>query len=162
MIRKKILLLGDFSVGKTSLVRRYVDGSFDDKYLTTIGVKIMKKLINVGGVECELIIWDVEGATPTQKISVGYYKGASGAIIVTDVSRKETQESVEAHKDIFLNENPGAPYVIAYNKCDLLNTIAKERTEESIRSEKDIFLTSAKEDENVEALFVALVEKLLS
>jgi len=157
MIRKKILLLGDFSVGKTSLVRRYVDGAFDDKYLTTIGVKISKKLVEVDGVECELLIWDVEGSTPSKKISLGYYRGASGAIFVTDVTREETLENLQEHKDIFLSENPDAHYVTAYNKADMLSEIARERIVED-----DVFLTSAKDDENVEELFIELVKKMMA
>ena len=156
MIRKKILLLGDFSVGKTSLVKRYVDGAFDDKYLTTIGVKISKKIVEVDGVECELLIWDVEGSTPSKKISLGYYRGASGAIFVTDITRRETLENLQEHKDIFLSENPSATFVTAYNKADMLSEIARER----IVVEEDVFLTSAKDDENVEKLFVTLVKKM--
>jgi len=158
MIRKKILLLGDFSVGKTSLVKRYVDGTFDDKYLTTIGVKISKKLLTLKGVEYELLIWDIEGSTPSKKISLGYYKGASGAIFVADVTRKETIEGIEAHKEVFLSENPDAKFVIAYNKSDKLSEILKEQMELTENS----FLTSAKNDENVEALFIKLMENMLS
>ena len=157
MIRKKILLLGDFSVGKTSLVRRYVDSTFDDKYLTTIGVKISKKLCNVAGIECELLIWDVEGSTPSKKISLGYYRGASGAIFVSDVGRRETIDSLEEQRDIFLSENPDAVYVTAYNKADKLSEMARE----NIVLGNDTFLTSAKDDENVEELFIRLMEKML-
>ena len=158
MIRKKILLLGDFSVGKTSLVRRYVDGAFDDKYLTTIGVKISKKLCTIEGVECELLIWDVEGSTPSKKISLGYYRGASGAIFVTDVTRRETLDNLQEHKDVFLSENPGASYVTAYNKADMLSEIARE----NIVLDDNTFLTSAKDDENVEALFKQLTKIMVS
>jgi len=157
MIRKKILLLGDFSVGKTSLVRRYVDGSFDDKYLTTIGVKISKKLIRIDTEECELIIWDVEGSTPSKKILLGYYRGASGAIFVTDITRKETHDTLSEHRDIFLSENPNGVYVTAYNKVDMINEIARER----IELDKDTFLTSAKNNENVDKLFMRLVKKMM-
>ena len=158
MIRKKILLLGDFSVGKTSLVRRYVDGAFDDKYLTTIGVKISKKMFNIEGVESEMLIWDVEGSTPRKKISLGYYKGASGAIFVADISRRETVKNLEEHKEIFLNENPDAKFVVAYNKSDKLSEIAKE----NIELDDEIFLTSAKEDSNVEELFIKLMKEILA
>ena len=158
MIRKKILLLGDFSVGKTSLVRRYVDGAFDDKYLTTIGVKISKKLLTISGVECELLIWDVEGSTPSKKISLGYYRGASGAILVSDITRRDTVKGLEEHKTVFLSENPDSEFVVAYNKSDALNEIAKE----NIELDEDTFLTSAKDDTNVEALFLRLMEKMLA
>ncbi len=156
MIRKKILLLGDFSVGKTSLVRRYVDGAFDDKYLTTIGVKISKKMFNIEGIESEMLIWDVEGSTPSKKISLGYYKGASGAIFVADITRRDTVNNLKEHIDIFLNENPDAKYLIAYNKSDMLNDIARE----NIVLDENTFFTSAKEDSNVEELFTQLMKKI--
>ena len=160
MIRKKILLLGDFSVGKTSLVKRYIDGTFDDKYLTTIGVKISKKHLTLKGVECELLIWDIEGSTPSKKISLGYYRGASGAIFVTDLTRKETVEGLESHKDIFLLENPDAKFVVAHNKSDMLSEIARDKM--NVNIDKNSFLTSAKNGENVEELFTTLMENMLS
>ncbi len=162
MIRKKILLLGDFSVGKTSLVKRYVDGTFDDKYLTTIGVKISKKVLTVGEIECEMIIWDIEGSTPSKKISLGYYRGASAAVFVADTTRKDTMDGIEAHKEIFLNENPDASFVVAHNKADMLSNIAKERMEQEFLLDEDVFLTSAQNNQNVEALFMKLMENVLS
>jgi len=158
MIRKKILLLGDFSVGKTSLVRRYIDAAFDDKYLTTIGVKISKKMFNFTGVEAEMLIWDIEGSTPRKKISLGYYKGASGAIFVADISRRDTVQNLEEHKEIFLNENSDAKFVVAYNKSDKLSEIARE----NIDLDDEIFLTSAKDDSNVEELFIKLMKEILA
>lgn len=158
MIRKKILLLGDFSVGKTSLIRRYVDGSFNDSYLTTIGVKISKKGLMLEHEMYELIVWDVEGTTPSKSIPLTYYKGASGAIFVTDVNRSETLESLRNHIDIFLGVNPKAKYVVAYNKSDLLNKEQKE----SFSLNNKSFLTSAKEDKNVETLFITLLKEMLS
>lgn len=158
MIRKKILLLGDFSVGKTSLIRRYVDGSFDDSYLTTIGVKISKKALTMQNEDYELIVWDVEGATPSKSIPLTYYKGASGAIFVTDVNRSETLESLRNHIDVFLGVNPKAKYVIANNKADLLSEAQKA----SFPLQNCAFLTSAKEDLNVEELFITLLKEILS
>lgn len=158
MIRKKILLLGDFNVGKTSLIRRYVDNAFDDTYLTTIGVKISKKYCTINDVECEMLIWDIEGATPSKKIPLNYYRGASGAVFVTDVNRCETLANLEEHKNIFLAQNPDASFVIAHNKADLLTSMQKEKFE----LDTSTFLTSAKENKNVEALFFALMKKIMS
>ena len=157
MIRKKILLLGDFNVGKTSLIRRYVDGTFDDSYLTTIGVKISKKLSIVNDVECEMLIWDIEGATPSKKIPLNYYNGASGAVLVADVNRCDTLENLEEHKNIFLSQNPEAFFVVAYNKSDVLDDTQKKAFELNAHT----FLTSAKENQNVDTLFLALMEKIL-
>jgi small GTP-binding protein len=157
MIRKKILLLGDFNVGKTSLIRRYIDNTFDDRYLTTIGVKISKKILELHGLECELLIWDVEGATPRKSIASSYMKGASGAIFVCDVGRSETMESLDEHIKTFLALNPNAHYVIAYNKSDLLSVQQKEALELS----GNTFLTSAKNASNVEMLFTTLAKEML-
>lgn len=161
MIRKKILLLGDFSVGKTSLIKRYIDGTFDDKYLTTIGVKISKKVLTVAVAECEMLIWDIEGATPSKKIPLSYYRGASGAIFVSDVTRGDTMVGLKAHKEIFLSENPDSKFVVAYNKVDMLNGVPIEKIEQEIKSKEDVFLTSALDGKNVETLFIKLMEKIL-
>jgi small GTP-binding protein len=157
MVRKKILLIGDFNVGKTSLIRRYVDNSFDEKYLTTIGVKISKKCLTIEGLECELLIWDVEGQTPHKRIPHSYLKGASGAIFVADVNRSETIEGIDAHITTFLSINPHSKYVIAYNKADLLTA----QQQEMLSLSGDIFLTSAKENLNVERLFITLAKEML-
>jgi small GTP-binding protein len=157
MIRKKILLLGDFSVGKTSLIRRYVDNTFDDNYLTTIGVKISKKLLRIGELDCEFIIWDVEGKTSTKNIPLSYFSGASGAIFVCDVGRNETIEELNEHINTFLTLNNSAKYVIAYNKTDLLSPLDQEE----FQMASNTFLTSAKTGMNVERLFLTLAKEIL-
>lgn len=158
MIRKKILLLGDFSVGKTSLIRRYIDKTFDDSYLTTIGVKISEKELTIDDVDLKLLIWDVEGATKTKKIPLAYFKGASAAIFVADVSRKDTMSSIANHIETFLEVNPNANYVIAYNKSDLLS----KEEEASLILPNNSFLSSAKKDENIEILFEILAKEIVT
>jgi small GTP-binding protein len=157
MIRKKVLLLGDFSVGKTSLIRRFVDDSFSDEYLTTIGVKIAKKLINIDDIQIEVLVWDVEGETPLKKIPLSYYKGASGAIFVADVNRMDTVKGLSAHIDTFNKLNPNTPHVIAYNKSDLLTKTESDY----LISDENIFLTSAKNAKNVESLFIKLMKDII-
>jgi small GTP-binding protein len=159
MIRKKILLIGDFAVGKTSLIRRYIDNSFSDDYLTTIGVKISKKRLIVQDIECEMLIWDIEGATTVKKISQSYFQGASGAIFVCDISRNTTVEDLKEHINNFLTINNNAKYVIAYNKVDLLSTGAKEDLANKLLDNE--FITSAKNNENVTQLFETLAKEML-
>lgn len=160
MIRKKILMIGDFGVGKTSLIRRYVDDAFDDSYLTTIGVKISKKSLNLDGVLCELLIWDIEGATPLKSIPHSYFKGASGAIFVCDVTREATVDHLNEHINTFLMLNGDAQHVIAYNKSDLLCTEQQETLRMTLPG--NAFLTSAKADTNVDTLFTILAKEMLS
>jgi len=68
MIKKKIVMLGSFAVGKTSLVQRFVNSIFSEKYLTTIGVKIDQKIVNVNDKEVNLLLWDIHGEDDYQKM----------------------------------------------------------------------------------------------
>src|SRR3984885_13254997 len=92
MIQKKVCMLGGFGVGKTSLVRRYVQTIFSDTYLTTIGVKIEKKTVNVGSASVALILWDIAGEDEVKTIRTSYLRGAAGYFLVVDVTRGETLE----------------------------------------------------------------------
>jgi len=157
MITKKILLIGDFNVGKTSLIRRYVDNTFDDSYLTTIGVKISKKNVKIDEIECQLMIWDIEGTTAIKKIPLAYMKGASGSIFVGDVTRQETIENLAGHIETFLDLNPNSKYVIAYNKSDMLTATQQEQFELNEKS----FFSSAKENLNVDTMFKQLVKEMV-
>ena len=92
-VSKKIVVLGDPAVGKTSLIRRFVINAFDDKYLTTIGAKIVKKEIQLrsGGakpdIDVTLMIWDVAGQKTLGNVKQAYYRGSEGAMIVCDITR---------------------------------------------------------------------------
>jgi small GTP-binding protein len=119
MIEKKICLLGSFAVGKTSLIARFVAGIFSEKYLTTIGVKIDRKTVQVGGEEVGLLLWDIYGEDEFQKLQLSYLRGAAGYVLVIDGTRRVTfdkalqlQQGVEAHYGPL-------PFVIVLNKSDL-------------------------------------------
>ncbi|MBD2003489.1 MULTISPECIES: Rab family GTPase [Cyanophyceae] len=124
-ISKKICLVGDFGVGKTSLIRRFVDRQFSDKYLSTVGVKISRKTVELEQVKqheklsVNLLIWDLEGSTKFKAIAPTYLQGASAAILVGDVSRQETIEHLADHLNLFLSVNPKGFIIIALNKSDL-------------------------------------------
>ena len=96
MVKKKICMLGAFSVGKTSLVQKFVLSMFSAKYLTTVGVKVDKKSVEVDGLPIDLIIWDIHGEDSTQDISESYLRGASGYVLVADGTRKETLDAAWA------------------------------------------------------------------
>src|SRR5262245_66480054 len=92
MLQKKVCMVGAFGVGKTSLVRRYVQSIFSDAYLTTVGVKIEKKVVNVGAEPVTLILWDIAGEDDVAPIRTSYLRGAAGYFLVVDVTRAETLE----------------------------------------------------------------------
>src|ERR1700733_11841325 len=96
MLQKKVCLLGPFGVGKTSLIRRYVQSIFSDAYLTTVGVKIDKKMLTVGTEAVTLVLWDIAGEDDVTSIRMSYVRGAAGYFLVADGTRAETLESVRS------------------------------------------------------------------
>lgn len=119
MIKKKICMLGAFSVGKTSLVQKFVHSIFSEKYLTTVGVKVDKKEVTVGEQPIDLLIWDIHGEDVTQDISPGYLRGSSGCIFVADGTRRETLDAVTTIAQRVKNLLGPLPTVLLLNKSDL-------------------------------------------
>ncbi len=117
----KICLLGEFSVGKTSLVRRFVEGIFDERYLSTLGVKISRHTLRIDQTDIDLIIWDTAGGEKLDQIVQNYYRGAAGALLVCDVTRPETLPALPEYATAFHKASPNTPLVIAANKIDLTN-----------------------------------------
>ena len=171
IISKKICLIGDFGVGKTSLIRRFVDRQFSDKYLSTVGVKISKKVVDVPGVDKEnplqlqLMIWDLEGHTKFKSIAPSYIQGSSGAIIVADLTRVETIQNLKERLELFCQYSPNSPTIIAFNKVDLLEPEKVVQVIESTDINKHpqvigTYTTSAKTGDNVDKMFEEICKKL--
>ncbi len=122
-LSKKICMLGDFAVGKTSLVRRFVYDMFDDRYISTIGVKVSRKpLAVVSGdrvVDLTMILWDLAGSEDFSQMRGAYLRGAAGALLVYDLTRPETLTSLFAYADQLRQINSGAALVLVANKSDL-------------------------------------------
>ena len=155
-IQKKVCLLGDFYVGKTSLVRRYVEGRFTDKYLSTIGVKISRKQIDRGTHLLNLLVWDLARAADMDLVSHSYLRGAAGALVVCDLTRPDTFVTMAHYAAQIIKLNQNAALVFAGNKSDLVGDDVPDW--HSIVSEYAApnLLTSAKTGENVEESFLAL------
>jgi len=155
-IVRKVCMVGDPAVGKTSLIRRFVLDSFSDKYLATIGTKVTKKELKIGKDEIKLMIWDVLGQEHTRLKSV-YFKGAKGALIVCDLSRKETIEGLSEWLEKFYEVAGVVPVVFIGNKADLAHDDYFEKKVPRIKN--SFYLkTSAKTGENVEIAFTKLAE----
>ena len=165
-VEKKICLLGDWGVGKTSLIRRFVYNAYDDRYLSTLGVKVSKKSIIVKDfkkkpffkVNLTLLIWDLVGQKGFNNLQNSAYKGTNGALVVCDLTRPDTIERMEGWiKSLFKVTKP-IPIIILANKVDLTgDNVPFELNGKIIgimRKYKTQFLpTSAKTGMNVETAF---------
>ncbi len=161
-VQKKVCLLGDFAVGKTSLIRRYVEGRFDDKYLTTVGVVVSRKMVEYDDLSLHLLLWDLAGGRDFSQS--GYLVGVAGAMIVCDMTRQSTLASYLTYTDQLKQFNPDVRLVFLANKCDLSDerAIAEEQLvalSQEIGS--PLFHTSAKTGENVENAFKMLSDLLI-
>ncbi len=163
VIQKKICLLGDFAVGKTSLVRRFVEGRFDDRYLSTIGVKVSRRTIDRSNHTLNLLIWDLVGGNELSQRETGYLAGSAGALIVCDLTRPKTLETLQRYTRQMRASNPQAAILFVGNKVDLTEERAiddQQLHEVATNLQSEYFVTSAKTGENVEAVFIRLAEKL--
>jgi small GTP-binding protein len=165
VIQKKICLLGDFAVGKTSLVRRFVEGRFDDRYLGTIGVKISRKTIARPYGELNLLVWDMTGGEELGTQSrASYLRGAAGAIIVCDLTRHETLEIFRRYTHQMRTLNPKTSLVFVGNKVDLIAERNISDTEMqaicATLGSDTYFLSSAKTGEQVETVFLHLADQI--
>ena len=164
--QKKICVLGDFSVGKTSLVRRYVLDEFSADYRATVGVKIYqhRSSIRIGDrdVEVSQSIWDIEGSKFGEQLVASYIAGSSGALIVGDLTRDDVLPSVASHAETFLQHLPGRPVVFALNKADLAPPATRPDGEELVRQFGGaVIQTSALTGEEVGAAFSAMLRRIL-
>lgn len=167
-ISKKICLLGDFAVGKTSLVRRFVYDLFDDRYLSTVGVKVSRKILAAPeadtGVVRSMMIWDLAGNDGITQVRESYMRGASGAVLVCDLTREDTLENLHQYVDLLLRVSPGARLLVAANKHDLndQHRLALDQVASfADRLHTEHFVTSAKTGEQVEALFQHMGQLLI-
>ncbi|NEO33513.1 MAG: GTP-binding protein [Symploca sp. SIO3C6] len=169
MISKKICLVGDFGVGKTSLIRRFVERQFSDQYLSTVGVKISRKTLELMGekpdqkLNLRLMIWDLEGHTKFKGISKNHLQGASGALVVADLTRPETIENIPEHINLFLSINPKGIIIVALNKADLFTQekLQKARQIKEFESILATYQTSAKNGLYVDEIFYQLACEMI-
>lgn len=173
-VKKNIILLGDGAAGKTSLVRRFVTDQFSDKYMTTLGSKVTKKdvYINLQGTprHMVLLIWDILGQKGYQYSQALSFGGIEGALLVSDITRKNTLDSLKDYWIPSLVSVTGAlPMIFLGNKNDLRDQAEfgeKELKEmahgyEPCELRNQTYMTSSKTGENVEAAFRELAETLM-
>ena len=115
MIQKKICMLGSFAVGKTSLVRRFVESIYSEVYHTTVGVKIDKKLVRHNDTVVTLMLWDLYGEDEFQKLRWSYLRGAAGYLLVADGTRRNTLEKAFALEQRVREEVGEIPFIFVVN-----------------------------------------------
>lgn len=165
MITKKICLLGEFAIGKTSLTARFVRQTFSDKYLTTVGVKIDSKLVELPDQETvKLVIWDIAGSDTVSTVDENYLRGTAAVLLVADGCRKNTLNSAMNLRRTVHDSVGECPIVIAVNKVDLLSEweVAEADITELQEAGLQVYKTSAKTGENVEAVFQQLASLLIN
>jgi len=157
-------MLGSFSVGKTSLVRRFVESIFSDAYQTSIGVKIDKKVVRAGNEDVTLVLWDIHGEDVYQKIRMSYLRGMSGYLLVVDGTRRQTLDDALALNERVIQEAGKVPAVLVLNKSDLTEKweIDAARESELTAAGWTMLRTSAKTGDSVEEVFSKLTAAMLA
>lgn len=163
-LSKKICLLGDFAVGKTSLASRYVSNVFSEKYLTTMGVKIDTKSIGLDdGGELKLVIWDLAGTDAFSTTDYNYLRGADGYLLVADGTRRKTLITALDLKQAADDHLGSVPYVLLLNKSDLDHDWEISESDMQLIASNGlaVMMTSAKQGNNVEQAFQQLAEAMM-
>lgn len=167
-VKKKIVLLGDPAVGKTSLIRRFVLSTFDEKYVSTIGARVSKKEVEVPTVayrvRMDMMIWDLIGSKESTRLHEMYYRGADGAIVVADITRLSTIENIDMWVNSFRTAIGDKTVLMVYNKMDLEGywTLDDHGMETLAAKHNTLYYkTSAKTGDNVELTFYRLAEAML-
>ena len=163
MISKKVAMLGMWGVGKTSLVQQFVNSIYDDKYLSTLGVKVDKKVVNVSDTDMTMMLWDIAGAEDHFSVPLHYVKGSAGYLLVMDGTRKE---SLEVGLDLVKVIQDGVgdiPFMPVINKCDLEWELTDEEIDRALEPFGcGWFKSSAKTGENVDLAFETLAQRILT
>ena len=162
----KVLLVGNSSVGKTSIMLRYLDDFFVENFLPTVGIDFKTKTVGYNGENIKVNLWDTAGQEKFRTLTTGYYKGANAVIFVYDVTERESffqlRDWILETKKHVGNEFAG---IIVGNKVDLdYKRVVK--TDELIYLAEDvvmpIFEVSAKDGTNIEELFQTVVDLVMT
>ena len=164
MIQKKVCMLGATGVGKTSLVSRFVTSLFSDKYLTTIGVKVDKKMVAVDGQDVTLMLWDIYGQDEFQTVRESYLRGASAYLLVADGTRQLTLDTARELQKKAENVIGPVPFILVLNKMDLQEEwrVDDRALWKLAEDGWPVIRTSAKTGAGVEDAFTKLTQKMVA
>uniref|UniRef100_U5EZE2 Putative rab7 n=1 Tax=Corethrella appendiculata TaxID=1370023 RepID=U5EZE2_9DIPT len=166
----KVIILGDSSVGKTSLMNQYVNKRFSNQYKATIGADFLTKEVVVDDRVVTMQIWDTAGQERFQSLGVAFYRGADCCVLVYDTTAPNTFKNLDTWRDEFLiqaspRDPDHFPFAVLGNKIDLENRgVSAKRAQQWCQSKNDIpyFETSAKEGINVDLAFQTIAKNALA
>jgi small GTP-binding protein len=163
MIQKKVCMVGLFGTGKTSLVQRFVHSLFSERYLSTVGVKIDRKTMELDGASLTLVLWDLAGRDGMEDITTSYLRGAHAILYVADGTRRESCDQLADLRALARDAAGDVPGVLALNKSDLVDRwMLRPKDEETMAGEWDMVRTSAKTGAGVEEVFRRLARGTLA
>ncbi|KAL9420017.1 hypothetical protein AB3S75_035163 [Citrus x aurantiifolia] len=162
----KIVLIGDSAVGKSNLLSRFARNEFDSNSKATIGVEFQTQVVDIDGKEVKAQIWDTAGQERFRAVTSAYYRGAVGALVVYDITRRSSFDSVKRWlEELTTHCDTAVGRMLVGNKCDL-DSIRDVSTEEgkSLAEEEGLFFmeTSALDSTNVEAAFEVVIREIYS
>ena len=166
-IKVKLCVLGDSSVGKTSLIRHYTEGFFKENYLSTIGVEFNRKTIELNEETVSMTIWDIGGQTLWAAVRSNYLKGAQGILLMFDLTNKSSLSHIrDWYMDVTQVLGEKIPLYVIGNKSDLeynpnIGTIAKDLCSK-LRKDIQFYITSAKEGTNMQDVFENIANDIFS
>ena len=164
MIKKKICMIGTSGVGKTSLVSRFVQSIFAEKYQTTVGVKVDKKTVDVDGNEVMLMLWDLAGDDAFQRLETSYLRGTDGYLLVVDGTRRVTLDlALDIQKRVAAAMVTAVPFMLVLNKSDLATQwdLDEKLLADLAAQGWTVLRASAKDGAGVEEAFMELSRRML-
>ena len=163
MIQKKVCMVGVAGTGKTSMVQRFVHSLFSERYHSTVGVKIDRKVVATGAGDVTLLLWDIEGRTGEQDVPASYVRGAHAVLYVADGTRRTTFDELPSLRALVRDTVGDVPSLVALNKADLADAWALTRVDEASLPGAGLHpvRTSARTGAGVEDVFHRLAEEVL-
>jgi Ras-related protein Rab-8A len=161
----KILTIGESGVGKTCILRRFVEDKFLKNHLATIGIDFKTKTLNINNQEIKLKIWDTAGQERFRNITTQYYKGADGIVLVYDVTDEASFDKIKDWMDqILSNTNKDEICLILLgNKCDIEKRSISYEQGKTLANELQVnfFETSAQTGQNIKEAFETLTADIM-
>ena len=162
------LLIGDSGVGKSCLLIRFADDSFNTSFITTIGIDFKVRTVSLDGRRVKLQIWDTAGQERFKTITTAYYRGAMGILLVYDVTQERTFGSIDNWlKAIEQHASASVNKLLIGNKADTAGPLVEKRAVERQRGQAladkhkmSFFETSAKESSNVDQAFLSIARDI--